>query len=58
MRHRDELCAILEEALAGNDTEHWQARLTEAGVPAAPVADVADVKEQVDGAYVARLGRK
>ena len=43
VRHRDELCAILEEALAGNDTEHWQARLTEAGVPAAPVADVADV---------------
>ena len=43
MRHRDELCAILEEALATNDTAHWQARLTEAGVPAAPVADIADV---------------
>jgi crotonobetainyl-CoA:carnitine CoA-transferase CaiB-like acyl-CoA transferase len=43
VRHRDELCAILEEALSGNDTAHWQARLTEAGVPAAPVADVADV---------------
>ncbi len=41
--HRDELCAILEEALATNDTAHWHARLTEAGVPAAPVADVADV---------------
>ena len=26
-----------------HDTAHWQARLTEAGVPAAPVADVADV---------------
>jgi len=43
VRHRDELCAILEEALSENDTAHWQARLTEAGVPAAPVADVADV---------------
>jgi len=43
VRHRDELCAILEEALSENDTAHWQARLAEAGVPAAPVADVADV---------------
>ena len=41
--HRDELCAILEEALATNDTAHWHARLTDAGVPAAPVANVADV---------------
>jgi crotonobetainyl-CoA:carnitine CoA-transferase CaiB-like acyl-CoA transferase len=43
VRHRDELCAILEEALSENDTAHWHTRLTEAGVPAAPVADVADV---------------
>ena len=43
VRHRDELCAILEAALREDDTAHWQARLTEAGVPAAPVADVADV---------------
>ena len=43
VRHRDELCAILEEALSDQDTAHWHARLTEAGVPAAPVADVADV---------------
>ena len=43
MRHRDELCAILEQALATHDTAYWQARLKEAGVPAAPVADVADV---------------
>ena len=41
--HRDELCAILEQALAANDTTYWHERLTEAGVPAAPVADVADV---------------
>jgi crotonobetainyl-CoA:carnitine CoA-transferase CaiB-like acyl-CoA transferase len=43
VRHRDELCAILENALSEHDTEHWLARLKEAGVPAAPVADVADV---------------
>ena len=43
MSHRDELCAILEQALAANDTAYWHERLTEAGVPAAPVADVADV---------------
>jgi len=43
VRHRDELCAILEEALCEHDTAHWHTRLTEAGVPAAPVADVADV---------------
>jgi crotonobetainyl-CoA:carnitine CoA-transferase CaiB-like acyl-CoA transferase len=43
--HRDELCEILERALSGHDTEHWLARLKEAGVPAAPVADTADVAE-------------
>jgi crotonobetainyl-CoA:carnitine CoA-transferase CaiB-like acyl-CoA transferase len=43
VRHRNELCAILEETLEKHDAEHWHARLTEAGVPAAPVADVADV---------------
>jgi crotonobetainyl-CoA:carnitine CoA-transferase CaiB-like acyl-CoA transferase len=43
VRHRDELCAILEKALREHDTAHSQARLTDAGVPAAPVADVADV---------------
>lgn len=43
VRHRDELCAILVEALREHDAAHWHARLTEAGVPAAPVADVADV---------------
>jgi crotonobetainyl-CoA:carnitine CoA-transferase CaiB-like acyl-CoA transferase len=41
--HRDGLCAILTEALAEHDSAHWLARLREAGVPAAPVADVADV---------------
>jgi crotonobetainyl-CoA:carnitine CoA-transferase CaiB-like acyl-CoA transferase len=43
VRNRDELCALLEEALAEHDAAHWHVRLTEAGVPAAAVADVADV---------------
>ena len=43
VRHRDELCAILEDALSDNDTAYWLPRLREAGVPVAPVADVADV---------------
>jgi crotonobetainyl-CoA:carnitine CoA-transferase CaiB-like acyl-CoA transferase len=45
VQHRDELCAILEHALSEHDTAHWLARLKEAGVPAAPVADAADVAE-------------
>ncbi len=43
VRNRDELCAILEEALSEHDSAHWQERLAEAGVPAAPVANIADV---------------
>ena len=43
VRNRDELCALLEHALAEHDTAYWLARLKDAGVPAAPVADVADV---------------
>jgi crotonobetainyl-CoA:carnitine CoA-transferase CaiB-like acyl-CoA transferase len=43
VRNRDELGAILEAALHEHDAAHWHARLTQAGVPAAPVADVADV---------------
>ncbi|WP_411276810.1 CaiB/BaiF CoA transferase family protein [Gaiella sp.] len=41
--NRDELCAILEQPLRECDSADWQARLSEAGVPAATVADVADV---------------
>ncbi|MBA3347084.1 MAG: CoA transferase [Actinobacteria bacterium] len=41
--HRDELVPLLEERLADADTATWRERLTRAGVPAAPVADVADV---------------
>lgn len=41
--NRDELCALLEERLRSRPTVYWQERLTAAGVPAAPVADVADI---------------
>ncbi len=43
VRNRDELGAILEETLRTEDTATWHERLTAAGVPAAPVADVADI---------------
>jgi crotonobetainyl-CoA:carnitine CoA-transferase CaiB-like acyl-CoA transferase len=45
VENRDELVALLSERLRERDTADWQARLLEAGVPAAPVADVADVVE-------------
>ncbi|MET0800236.1 MAG: CoA transferase [Actinomycetota bacterium] len=41
--NRDELCELLGERLRTGTTAHWHARLTAAGVPAAPVADVADI---------------
>jgi crotonobetainyl-CoA:carnitine CoA-transferase CaiB-like acyl-CoA transferase len=41
--NRDALCAILEERLRLRPTEEWRGALSEAGVPVAPVADVADI---------------
>ncbi len=41
--NREALYQLLVERLAHEDTAVWHARLTSAGVPAAPVADVADV---------------
>ena len=43
VRNREELVALVSAQLCEHDTADWQARLTAAGVPAAPVADVADV---------------
>jgi crotonobetainyl-CoA:carnitine CoA-transferase CaiB-like acyl-CoA transferase len=43
VRNRDELVALLSARLRERDSAEWHARLTEAGVPAAPVADVADI---------------
>jgi crotonobetainyl-CoA:carnitine CoA-transferase CaiB-like acyl-CoA transferase len=41
--NREELVALVSCRLRNGDTAEWHARLTAAGVPAAPVADVADV---------------
>ena len=41
--NRDHLLAFLQTYFAQDTTASWHARLTRAGVPAAPVADVADV---------------
>ncbi len=43
VRNREELVALLSERLRTGTTAEWHQRLTAAGVPAAPVADVADV---------------
>jgi crotonobetainyl-CoA:carnitine CoA-transferase CaiB-like acyl-CoA transferase len=41
--NRENLVALLSEPLRERDTADWQERLRRAGVPAAPVADIADV---------------
>jgi crotonobetainyl-CoA:carnitine CoA-transferase CaiB-like acyl-CoA transferase len=41
--NRDELGRLLEDRLATDTTACWHERLTAAGVPVAPVADVADI---------------
>ncbi len=43
VRNRDALYELLVERLREDDAAGWQKRLTAAGVPTAPVADVADV---------------
>jgi crotonobetainyl-CoA:carnitine CoA-transferase CaiB-like acyl-CoA transferase len=43
VRNRDELVAVLSKRLREHGSADWHERLTRAGVPAAPVADVADV---------------
>ena len=45
VRNREHLVAILSERLRTRDTSDWHDDLRRAGVPAAPVADVADVVE-------------
>ncbi len=45
VRNREELVELLAERLRERDSADWQARLADAGVPAAPVADVADIVE-------------
>jgi crotonobetainyl-CoA:carnitine CoA-transferase CaiB-like acyl-CoA transferase len=43
VHHREQLVALLSDRLAERDTAEWHELLTAAGVPAAPVANVADV---------------
>jgi formyl-CoA transferase/CoA:oxalate CoA-transferase len=43
LRHRGELSAAIEEALADADVTSWVERINEAGVPAGPVLDLAQV---------------
>jgi crotonobetainyl-CoA:carnitine CoA-transferase CaiB-like acyl-CoA transferase len=43
VRNRDELCRLLEERLRERPAAEWQAALSAAGVPVAPVADVAAI---------------
>jgi crotonobetainyl-CoA:carnitine CoA-transferase CaiB-like acyl-CoA transferase len=49
--NRDALCAILAEALQADGADHWHAALTEAGVPAGPINDLAEAF-----AYAEQLG--
>ena len=43
VRNREQLVAILSERLREQESSRWHEALTKAGVPAAPVADIADV---------------
>jgi crotonobetainyl-CoA:carnitine CoA-transferase CaiB-like acyl-CoA transferase len=43
VRNREELVGILSERLRTRDTDEWHRAFLDAGVPAAPVADVEDV---------------
>src|SRR6185437_15175262 len=45
VEHRPELIPALEQRLREEPTATWLERLTKAGVPAAPVQDVAQVAE-------------
>ena len=55
VRNREQLVALLEERLRSRDTSDWHGELTRAGVPAAPVADVADVVASEQTAALALL---
>jgi crotonobetainyl-CoA:carnitine CoA-transferase CaiB-like acyl-CoA transferase len=55
VQNRDALAELLAARLATDDTAVWHERLTAAGVPAAPVADVRDVAESPQTAALAIL---
>jgi crotonobetainyl-CoA:carnitine CoA-transferase CaiB-like acyl-CoA transferase len=58
VRNRDLLAALLTERLATDDAGAWHEKLTAAGVPAAPVADVADVAGSPQTAALGILQRR
>ena len=55
MRNRGELVILLSGRFRERDTSEWHQRLTAAGVPAAPVADVAEVVSAEQTAALAML---
>ena len=55
VRHRSELVAILAERLARDDVSAWLETLADAGVPAAPVHDIAQVAEHEQTAALGLL---
>jgi crotonobetainyl-CoA:carnitine CoA-transferase CaiB-like acyl-CoA transferase len=57
VRNREALVALLEERLRTDTSAAWHARLSVAGVPAAPVADVRDVAESPQTAALGILQR-
>jgi crotonobetainyl-CoA:carnitine CoA-transferase CaiB-like acyl-CoA transferase len=57
VRNRDALAELLTARLATEDTAAWHERLTAAGVPAAPVADVGEVAESPQTAALGILQR-
>jgi crotonobetainyl-CoA:carnitine CoA-transferase CaiB-like acyl-CoA transferase len=57
VRNRDALIALIEERLRTDRSATWLERLRQAGVPAAPVADIRDVAESPQTAALGILQR-
>jgi crotonobetainyl-CoA:carnitine CoA-transferase CaiB-like acyl-CoA transferase len=57
VRNRDALIALIEERLRTERSATWLERLRQAGVPAAPVADIRDVAESPQTAALGILQR-
>ncbi len=51
LQHREELRALIEQAMAGASADHWWSALNDAGVPAGPVYTVPEAlaHPQIDG---------
>jgi crotonobetainyl-CoA:carnitine CoA-transferase CaiB-like acyl-CoA transferase len=55
VEHRGELSSVLGERLRVHATQHWLGRLVHAGVPAAPVQDIAQVATDAQTAALQML---